>query len=112
MTDESEMFDSAGPTATSPNWARYEILGLSECRNFFRFTYTKYTEKNICVRGVRASTCEGDSGQALVIFRKGKRKIVGIVSSGYESCETLSEPEIFTRVDGHLDFVEQTMTKN
>lgn len=66
----------------------------------------------LCGRGIRASTCQGDSGQALVIFRKGKKKLVGIVSNGYESCEAMDEPEIFTRVDGYLEFIAETINEN
>lgn len=66
----------------------------------------------MCGRGIRASTCQGDSGQALVVFRKGKKRLVGIVSNGYESCEATGEPEIFTRVDGFLDFIAQTINGN
>lgn len=54
----------------------------------------------------------GDSGQALVVLRKGKKKLVGIVSNGYESCETMGEPEIFTRVDGYVEFIEKTIKGN
>jgi secreted trypsin-like serine protease len=54
----------------------------------------------------------GDSGQALVVYRKGKKRIVGIVSNGYESCETMGEPEIFTRVDGCIEFIEETIKGN
>lgn len=103
---------SAGPTAVSPHWARYEILSLKDCQNFFMKNFTEYSGQVICGRGIRAATCEGDSGQALVVFRKGKKKLVGIVSNGYESCETVGEPEIFTRVDGYLDFIEETIKLN
>jgi secreted trypsin-like serine protease len=96
----------------SPNWARYEILSLKECQNFFTRNFTEYSSRIICGRGIRASTCQGDSGQALVIFMKGKKKLVGIVSNGYESCEVMGEPEIFTRVDGYLDFIAQTINEN
>jgi secreted trypsin-like serine protease len=47
-----------------------------------------------------------------VISRKGKKKLVGIVSNGYESCEAVGEPEIFTRVDGYLDFIQSTIKNN
>lgn len=103
---------SAGPTAVSPHWARYEILSLRDCQNFFMKNFTEYSGQVICGRGIRAATCEGDSGQALVVFRKGKKKLIGIVSNGYESCETVGEPEIFTRVDGYLDFIEETIKLN
>lgn len=102
----------AGPTASAPNWARYEIISLKECQNFFTCNFTEYSNQIICGRGIRASTCQGDSGQALVVYRKGKKKIIGIVSKGYESCETMGEPEIFTRVDGYLDFIAQTINGN
>lgn len=47
-----------------------------------------------------------------MIFRKGKKKLVGIVSNGYESCEAMDEPEIFTRVDGYLEFIAETINEN
>lgn len=102
----------AGPTATTPNWARYEILSLKECQNFFLGNFTEYLDTKLCGRGIRASTCQGDSGQALVIYRKGKKKLLGIVSNGYESCEVMGEPEIFTRVDAYLEFIENTIKDN
>jgi secreted trypsin-like serine protease len=46
------------------------------------------------------------------VYRKGKKRIVGIVSNGYESCETMGEPEIFTRVDGCIGFIEETINGN
>lgn len=64
------------------------------------------------MRGIGASTCQGDSGQALVVHRKGKQKLVGIVSNGYESCEATGEPEMFTRVDGFLDFIDEIIKAN
>lgn len=94
------------------NWAHYEVLSLKECRNFFQRDVAEIADKVICGRGIKASTCQGDSGQGLVVFRKGKKKLVGIVSNGYESCENVGEPEIFTRVDGYLEFIEETIKQN
>lgn len=102
----------AGPTVNAPRWARFEILSLRECQNMLRNNFTDYVDRNLCARGIRASTCEGDSGQALVVLRKSKKKLVGIVGSGFESCEAKNEPEIFTRVDGYLEFIEETIKAN
>jgi secreted trypsin-like serine protease len=65
------------------------------------------------VAGEVTRNSAGDSGQALVVHRKGKKKVVGIVSNGYESCESaMGEPEIFTRVDGCIGFIEETIKGN
>lgn len=101
---------------------------MKECKNFFLKNYTEYFSKNFCGRGIAASTCQvnekcsqesqsiyylylkGDSGQGLIIQKKGKRKLIGIISNGYESCETVGEPELLTRVDDYLDFINETMS--
>lgn len=54
---------------------------------------------------------KGDSGQGLVIYRKGKRKLIGIASKGLESCETI-EPEVFTRVDIFLEWIKDVIKNN
>jgi secreted trypsin-like serine protease len=46
-----------------------------------------------------------------VIFRKGKRKLIGVASKGLESCETI-EPEVFTRVDNFLEWIEEVIKNN
>lgn len=51
------------------------------------------------------------SGQGLVIYRKGKRKLIGIASKGLETCEII-EPEVFTRVDIYLDWIEDVIKNN
>lgn len=49
----------AGKTSSSVNWARYEILSMKECKNFFTVNnYTEYIERNFCGRGIAASTCQ------------------------------------------------------
>lgn len=63
----------------------------------------------LCAKGIEASSCQGDSGQGLIIYRRGEKKIVGVVSKGLESCETVNEPEVFTRVDRYIDFIRNTM---
>lgn len=61
----------------------------------------------LCGKGIGASSCQGDSGQGLIIYRRGEKKIIGVVSKGLESCETVNEPEVFTRVDKYLDFIKE-----
>ena len=46
-----------------------------------------------------------------MIFRKGKRKLVGVASKGLESCESV-EPEVFTRVDFFLEWIEEVIKNN
>ena len=86
-------------------WTNH-LRSRHRCFNLFRFVYVH----DFCVKLNGILT--GDSGQALVVNRKGKKKIVGIVSNGYESCETMGEPEIFTRVDGCIRFIEETIKRN
>lgn len=110
MSGYGKMGDS-GPTSSYANFAHYEILPLSDCQNLFLNNFTLYTKTNICAKGINASSCEGDSGQGLVIYRKGKRKLIGIASKGLESCETI-EPEVFTRVDIFLEWIEDVIKNN
>ncbi|CAG9798384.1 unnamed protein product [Chironomus riparius] len=100
-------FGDSGPTANFANYAYYEIIPLRECQNLFLNNYTEYSSMCLCGKGIGASSCQGDSGQGLIIYRRGEKKIVGVVSKGLESCETINEPEVFTRVDKYLDFIQE-----
>ncbi|KAG5675129.1 hypothetical protein PVAND_005058 [Polypedilum vanderplanki] len=98
----------SGATTNVANFAYYEILPLKECRNLFLHNYTQYTSSSLCGRGIDASSCQGDSGQGLIIYKQGVKKIIGIVSKGFESCEII-EPEVFTRVDKFVDFIQEVI---
>jgi chymotrypsin-like protease len=100
----------SGPTTNFADFAYYEILPLRECQNLFLGNYTDYSSC-LCGKGIGASSCQGDSGQGLILYKQGVKKIIGIVSKGFESCEII-EPEVFTRVDKFMDFIESVIKYN
>lgn len=57
----------------------------------------------ICANGLNQTTCNGDSGNGLVLRNKGESVVLGIVSFGAPGC--VGKPKVFTRVSSYLDYI-------
>jgi secreted trypsin-like serine protease len=61
---------------------------------------------NICLSGIGASTCNGDSGSSLTMSIRGRNTLVGVVSYGSRTCED-GYPIVMTRVTAYLDWIAE-----
>lgn len=93
---------------TSLKFVRMNTLTNSECREQLADRPQKppvHDFETICANSglLGHSTCDGDSGGALVV----ENKLIGIVSWGY-GCG-LGFPHGFTRVSTYTDWINKTM---
>lgn len=74
-----------------------------ECSNEWGW---KIKETLICASGINSlnhTTCNGDSGNGLIMKIKNESIIFGIVSYGAPGC--VGKPKIFTKVASYLDYI-------
>lgn len=90
----ADVLDQSGPRRSCGSWGRKRFNpAIQVCAN--------NPDKRI-------DTCGGDSGGPLIA---GKRRLVGIVSSGADFCNgNPKKPGIYTRVSAFTDWIEQAKT--
>ncbi len=90
----ADVLDQSGPNGACGSWGRKRFNpAIQVCAND---------------PGRRIDTCGGDSGGPLIA---GKRRLVGIVSSGANYCNgNPKKPGIYTRVSAFTDWIAQAKT--
>ncbi|XP_044221273.1 chymotrypsin A-like isoform X2 [Thunnus albacares] len=96
-----------GNTATRLQQAALPLLTNSQCR---RFNFS-ITSKMICAGANGTSSCRGDSGGPLVCQKAGAWTLVGVVSFGRASCDTMS-PGVYARVTALRAWIDRTIAAN
>lgn len=84
-------------------FVKMQAITNDECGNEWGWTFN---ETLMCAQGQNSfnqTTCNGDSGNGLVLKRSSGSIVLGIVSYGAPGC--LGKPKVFTRVASHLDYI-------
>ncbi|XP_044221278.1 chymotrypsin A-like [Thunnus albacares] len=97
-----------GKTATRLQQAALPLLTDRRCRRFFS---SSITSEMICAGANGTSSCYGDSGGPLVCQKAGAWTLVGVVSFGRASCDTMS-PGVYARVTALRAWIDRTITAN
>jgi len=93
------------------------IISNQMCRKkWFSIVDNKELIKStvVCAQGLNAnvSTCNGDSGNPLVVQRNGKWHLIGVSSFGsLRGCSIPGIPSVFTRISSFLDWIAVNMAK-
>ncbi|XP_067458854.1 chymotrypsinogen 2-like [Thunnus thynnus] len=98
---------SNGNPATRLQQAALPLLSNSQCR---RFNFS-ITSKMICAGANGTSSCRGDSGGPLVCQKAGAWTLVGVVSFGRASCDSMS-PGVYARVTALRAWIDRTIAAN
>lgn len=67
----------------------------------------KFKDNFLCAHGLRSlneTTCNGDSGNGLIVKDSNVSIVLGIVSYGSPGC--IGKPKVFTRVAFYLDYIQ------
>lgn len=84
------------------------VMDTQRCRNLPGYGPQKIHGKVICAAHPQRSTCQGDSGGA-IILTNGAPTVVGVVSWGKKRCSGDGQPGAYTRVESYLDWIRQAM---
>lgn len=84
-------------------------MDTARCRNLPGYGPQKIHDKVICAAHPVRSTCQGDSGGA-IILTNGAPTVVGVVSWGKKRCSGDGQPGAYTRVESYLDWIRQAMS--
>lgn len=116
---------SAGAEVTGTGWGKTEaveghapsavlmkvdlrVMDTERCRQLPGFGPKKIHGNVICASHPQRSTCQGDSGGA-IILTNGAPTVVGVVSWGKKRCSGDGQPGAYTRVESYLDWIKQAM---
>lgn len=81
---------------------------------FFKIKTIKVLKSELCIKVDnpykldQVGPCDGDSGGPLVLEGK---VIIGLLSSGPQTCNEVDAPNIFVRISFYLDFIEKARHK-
>lgn len=84
-------------------FVRMTPISNEECSNEWGWLFKKSL---LCANGLTSlnhTTCNGDSGNGLVLKTEAKSTVYGIVSYGAPGC--VGRPKVFTRVASYLDYI-------
>ncbi|XP_054084643.1 serine protease 1-like [Zeugodacus cucurbitae] len=97
--------NAGGTQPVNLQYAELTVISNAVCQYSFN-QYIDPTKLCVSTRGGAESTCEGDSGGALVLASSHVQ--VGIVSFGsWQGC-TAPAPDVSTRVSSYLDWIKET----
>ncbi|XP_067458845.1 chymotrypsinogen 2-like isoform X1 [Thunnus thynnus] len=108
MTTGWGQTSSNGNLANRLQQAALPLLSNSQCRRFFG---SFITSKMICAGANGISSCSGDSGGPLVCQKAGAWTLVGVVSFGRPSCNTMT-PAVYARVTALRAWIDRTIAAN
>jgi len=83
----------------------YESLSLKECR--YRWADYLIKDSHICIGRGEGGACMGDSGGPMVCREDGKFYQVGVTSFGGKDCEGEGFPNVYTRVNTFMGWVNK-----
>jgi len=84
------------------------VMDLQRCQQLPGYGPQKIHGQVICAAHPQRSTCQGDSGGA-IILTNGAPTVVGVVSWGKKRCSGDGQPGAYTRVESYLDWIRQAM---
>lgn len=84
------------------------VMDTSRCQNLPGYGPKKIHEKVFCAANPKRSTCQGDSGGAMILTN-GAPTAVGIVSWGKKRCSGDGQPGAYTRIESYLGWINQAM---
>jgi hypothetical protein len=84
------------------------VMDTQRCQNLPGYGPKKIHEKVFCAANPRRSTCQGDSGGAMILTN-GAPAAVGIVSWGKKECSGDGQPGAYTRIESYLGWIRQAM---
>lgn len=116
---------AAGAEVTGTGWGKTEaveghapsavlmkvdlrVMDAERCKQLPGYGPKKIHGNVICASHPQRSTCQGDSGGA-IILTNGAPTVVGVVSWGKKRCSGDGQPGAYTRVEGYLDWIKQAM---
>ncbi len=84
------------------------VMETGRCQQLPGYGPQKIHPKVICAAHPERSTCQGDSGGALILTN-GAPTVVGVVSWGKKRCSGDGQPGAYTRVESYQDWIRQAM---
>lgn len=84
------------------------VMDTKRCQNLPGYGPQKIHGKVFCAANPERSTCQGDSGGAMILTN-GAPRAVGIVSWGKKQCSGDGQPGAYTRIESYLDWIKQAM---
>ncbi|MGQ0430228.1 MAG: serine protease [Gammaproteobacteria bacterium] len=84
------------------------VMDTERCQQLPGYGPQKIHGRVICAAHPERSTCQGDSGGAMVLTN-GAPTVVGVVSWGKKRCSGDGQPGAYTRVERYLDWIRQAM---
>jgi secreted trypsin-like serine protease len=84
------------------------VMDTNRCQQLPGYGPQKIHPKVICAAHPERSTCQGDSGGALVLTN-GAPTLVGVVSWGKKRCSGDGQPGAYTRIESYGDWIRQAM---
>jgi len=85
------------------------VMDTQRCQNLPGYGPEKIHGKVICAAHPERSTCQGDSGGA-IILTNGAPTVVGVVSWGKKRCSGDGQPGAYTRVESYLNWIREAMS--
>jgi hypothetical protein len=83
-------------------------MDTGRCQQLPGYGPQKIHANVICAAHPQRSTCQGDSGGALILTN-GAPTVVGVVSWGKKRCSGDGQPGAYTRVENYRDWIRQAM---
>lgn len=116
---------TAGAEVTGTGWGKTEaveghapsavlmkvdlrVMDTGRCAQLPGYGPQKIHGNVICAAHPQRSTCQGDSGGA-IILTNGAPTVVGVVSWGKKRCSGDGQPGAYTRVASYQDWIRQAM---
>jgi hypothetical protein len=84
------------------------VMDTNRCQQLPGYGPQKIHPKVICAAHPERSTCQGDSGGALILTN-GAPTVVGVVSWGKKRCSGDGQPGAYTRIESYGDWIRQAM---
>lgn len=104
---KTEATDGHAPSAVLMK-VDLRVMDTGRCSQLPGYGPQKIHDKVICAAHPQRSTCQGDSGGA-IILTNGAPTVVGVVSWGKKRCSGDGQPGAYTRVGTYQDWIRQAM---
>ncbi|XP_046634944.1 serine proteinase stubble-like isoform X3 [Daphnia pulicaria] len=98
------------PISTRLQYVGVPIINNTECQKIYQSIHKKIDRQSICAgypEGLKDS-CEGDSGGPMMVYKRGRWVLAGIISWGV-GCARPNQPGVSTRVTEFLDWIQSTL---
>jgi len=105
---KTEAVDGHAPSAVLMK-VDLRVMDTGRCSQLPGYGPQKIHDKVICAAHPQRSTCQGDSGGAIVLTN-GAPTVVGVVSWGKKRCSGDGQPGAYTRVASYQDWIRQAMS--